>query len=294
MVQKMWSSMAGKNRSLAVIAVAMVMAIMASVWAYNILNNRSPVQKVETVPVTVAAVDLPWGMVITRETTKTVPYLKDNLPTGSFSEPAFIDGRTVLYPVKANEPILASRLAPIDIKGGGVAAVVSPGKRAMAVKVDKFVGVSGFIHPGNRVDVLVALTGQGKIQSPVAKTVLENVLVLATGSEIEQAEKKEKAVPVDVITLEVSPEEAEKLALATKEGSLQMALRNFTDTRAVITRGATIPVLLSSYSVSPAPKVVEKKAIVRRPATVRSEPQSVTVELVLGSEVEQLRFGKGE
>lgn len=299
MIQKIWNSMTGKNRTLVVFALAIIIAGIASIWTYTTLRGKTSeqAQKVETVPVAVAVADLSWGAVLTTETIKTVPYLRDSLPAGYFTDPATLAGRTVIYPVRANEPILASRLAPIDVKGGGVAAVVTPNKRAMAVKVDKVVGVAGFIRPGNRVDVLVTLTGQGKVPIPITKTVLENVLVLAAGPETDQSGKQEKAVPVDVITLEVTPEEGEKLALAASEGKLQLALRNFTDTQDVNTKGTTIPILLSSYSGSsstPKAKGTAKKAVSLRPVITTAGPEVYTVEIVQGKNVEQLRFGKGE
>ena len=298
MTQKIWNSMTGKRQSLVVFVVAVVIAGFASVWTYNALKGKTSTQKVATVQVTVAAQDLNWGAVLTTEMIKTVPYLKDNLPAGYSTDPTTLVGRTIIYPVKVNEPILVSRLAPTDVKGGGVAAIVAPNKRAMAVKVDKVVGVSGFIHPGNRVDVLVTLAGQGKVSSPITKTVLENVLVLATGTEIEQSGTKEKATPVDVITLEVKPEEGEKLALAAAEGRLQLSLRNFTDTQDVYTKGTTIPVLLSSYTgssgLSPIPKGAVKKVVSRRQATAPADSQVYTVEIVRGSDVDRLKFGKGE
>jgi len=292
--------MTGKNRSLVVFAVAVVIAGVASVWTYTILKGKmsGQAQKVETVPVAVASSDLSWGVVLTKDTIKTVPYLRDSLPAGYFTDPATLAGRMIIYPVKANEPILASRLAPTDVKSGGVAAIVAPNKRAMAVKVDKVVGVSGFIHPGNRVDVLVTLSGQGKVSSPITKTVLENILVLATGTEMEQSRKQEKAAPVDVITLEVNPEEGEKLALAATEGTLKLSLRNFADTQDVNTKGTTIPILLSSYygssSFSPEAKGPAVKAVSRRSATAPVGSQVFTVEVVRGKDVEQFRFGKGE
>jgi pilus assembly protein CpaB len=298
MIQKIWNSMTGKNRSVIVFAVAVVIAGVASVWTHNALKGTASAQKVVTVPVAVAAEDMAWGSVLTKEKIKTVPYLRDNLPAGYFTDPATLAGKTIIYPIKANEPILVSRLAPTDVKGGGVAAVVAPNKRAMAVKVDKVIGVSGFIHPGNRVDVLVTLSGQGKVSSPIAKTVLENVLVLATGIEIEQAGKKEKAAPVDVITLEVTPEEGEKLALAAAEGNLQLSLRNFSDTQDVNTKGTTIPVLLSSYAGGsgflPEAKGTEKKTVSRRPVSAPANSQAFAVEIVRGKDVDKLTFGKGE
>ena len=300
MVKKFWNTLSGPNRSLLFIVLAVLIAGLVAVWAGNRLTGNTTVkaQKVETMPIAVAAVDINWGEVLVKEQVKTLPYLKANLPAGYFADANALVGRTILFPVKANEPILDSRLAPMNFKGGGVAAVVGEGKRAMAVKVDKVIGVSGFIHPGNRVDILVTMDHPQKERGSVAKIVLENVLVLATGPEMEATGKKEKAAPVDVITLEVTPEEGEKLALAAAEGKLQLTLRNFTDTQEVHTKGTTVPVLLTSYSGVSAPVA---KTGMRRSAqaprrVVNAPAQSpvVTVEIIQGSDVKQYRFGKGE
>ena len=101
-----------------------------------------------------------WGTVLNSQMIKTAPYLRKSLPSGYHETAKSLEGRVLIYPVKANEPIFESSLAPTSIKAGGMAAVVTPNKRAMAVKVDKVVGVSGFVFPGNRVDMLVTLTGQ--------------------------------------------------------------------------------------------------------------------------------------
>jgi pilus assembly protein CpaB len=115
---------------------------------------------------------------------------------------------------------------------------------------------------------------------------------------MEQSGKQEKAVPVDVITLEVKPEEGEKLALAAVHGKLQLMLRNFSDTQEVNTKGTTIPILLASYSGAPAPapaaKGTAKKTVFRIPTAAPAGPQVYTVELVRGKDVDQLKFGRGE
>jgi pilus assembly protein CpaB len=240
------------------------------------------------------------------------PFLKKSLPGGYFPDTASLAGRVLIFPVKGKEPIFESRLAPISVKTGGVAAMVSPKKRAIAVKVDKVIGVSGFIHPGNRVDVLVTLgSASGKTSTPITKTVLENILVLTTGPEIEMKGKEEKPFPAEVITLEVSPEEAEKLALAAAEGRLQLALRNFTDTEDILTKGTTIPALLSSYSsygpgkeikASPVKIAISKNpnqnktpmpAIEKKVESEKPVPEIkpvFIVELIKGSKVSELKF----
>jgi len=301
MIKKFWNTLSGQKRSLVFIVVAVLIAGFVTVWVNNMLKGKTSVitQKAETVPIAVAAVDVNWGSVLAGEQVKTVPYLKANLPAGYFTDPAALVGRTIIFPIKANEPILASRLAPLDSKGGGVAAIVGANKRAMAVKVDKVIGVSGFIKPGNRVDVLVTLSERGDDKKAIAKTVLENVLVLASGMEMETANKKVKAEPVDVITLEVSPEDGEKLALAAVEGKLQLALRNFKDTQDVHTRGTTVPVLLASYSEVAAPaarpsgKTLAKHSP-RRVAPSETDYPVVTVEIIQGKNMEQFKFGRGE
>jgi pilus assembly protein CpaB len=264
---------------------------------------------VEIQPVVVAAVDLSWGTRITNEMLKKTNFLKGSLTTGYFSDPALIVGRVLIYPVRVNEPIFESRLAPVEMKTGGIAAVISPKKRAVAVKVDKVIGVSGFIHPGNRVDVLMTLT-TGRTFDPVTKTILENILVLAVGSETKERKGlEEKSSPTDVITLEVTPEEAEKLALAGTEGKLQLALRNFSDTEDVATHGATVSTLVGFHSPGPprerrpvSRKEVEVKKVVPQeppPPPVEKKiespkPSTHTVEVIKGSKVSEVKFEGSE
>ena len=278
------------------LVVALVIAGIVSFWSYGLLQKKTVVDATptDTQQVAVAAYDLKWGTVITSEVVKTQPYLKGSLPTGYIADPTAAVGRVVMYPIQVNEPLTESRLAPASVKQGGVAAVVSPKKRAMAVKVDKVVGVSGFIHPGHRVDVLVTLSKVEKLQQPITKIVLENIPVLAVGAEVEQTGQKEKPAQVDVITLEVTPEEGEKLALAATEGKLQMALRNSTDTENVATRGATVPTLLGSYAGGAAPKQVSARKSGPAPQAASARPSVTIIQLVKGNQVEQLTFGRGE
>jgi pilus assembly protein CpaB len=213
---------------------------------------------------------------------KQVNFLKGSLPEGSFSDLSSLVGRVLIYPVKTREPILESRLAPRNVTTSGVAAVISLRKRAVAVKVDKVIGVSGFIHPGSRVDVLITM-GTGRTSHPVTKIVLESLLVLAVGPE--RKEKKgleERASSTDVITLEVTPEEAEKLALASVEGKIQLALRNFNDTENVSTPGVTIASLLGSSayhgSVNETRGAPQKETEVQKPVSPSPLPDPVREE----------------
>ena len=275
------------------LGLAFIVAFITSLLIYNYLQKNTKIVevKLETLSVATALADIGWGTRITKEMIKPVDFLKTTAPPGCFSDPDSLVGRVAIYPIKANEPILDSRLAPNSIKEGGVAAVVSQKKRAVAVKVDKVIGVSGFIHHGNRVDVLVTIPmGKNSAEPiPITKTVLENILVLTVGPELEKKGKDEKPSDVDVITLEVTPEEGEKLALAVNEGKLQLALRNFSDTESVLTRGVTIPGLLASYSIGG--PVGGSRPKVERPA---QKPRPLTVELIKGSKVSEIKFERSE
>lgn len=273
----------GNWKAFAPILLSLVIALTGSIFLYRWINARTaPRQTVqvssEAVPVIVAAVDLAWGAKLTPEMVKKAPYLKESLPAGYFTEPADLNDRIVVSALKQGDPIVEHRLAPIDVKTGGVSAILSQGKRAIAVKGDKVIGISGFINPRNRVDVLATMTDPAT-KKEKTKLVLENILVLATGSLMETNGKGDPS-PVDVYTLEVSPEEGEKLALAATMGKLQFALRNVTDAKPVLTKGATISKTLASLSWSDPPKSVGKKA----PRKWAPAPY-MTVEMIKGNDV---------
>ncbi len=285
----------GKYRPVIFLGAAIIVAFFTSYLIYNYLQKRTAPKEaaLETQPVAVAIANLPWGTSLKKEMVKFEPYLKKSLPNGYVSDASTLEGRVVISPIAANEPILQSRLAPIDIKTGGVAAVVKPKNRAVAVRVDKIIGVAGFIHPGNRVDVLVTIEGGKGVPNSITKIVLENMLVLATGAEVQKTGKEAQAAPVDVITLEVTPEEAEKLAHAATQGRLQLALRNYQDTEDVLTMGAKTPALLASYlGVGEAPKVSSKQgkkgSSARRPPQIK--PAVFTVEVVKGGQSSKVNF----
>jgi pilus assembly protein CpaB len=275
------------------IVATVLVALATSFLVYRWLQEKSVAiasQRGEVLNVVVAVTDLSGGTIIKPEMAKTVPFLKGSLPTGVFRDTSTVVGRVVITPIKADEPIFDSRLAPVDITRGGVAAVISPNKRAMAVKVDRVKGVSGFIHPGNRVDV-VATFRPANSSTPVTMTVLEYILVLATGTETEIRNKQEKPVEVDVITLELTPEEAEVLALASSEGKLQLSLRNFSDTKNIATKGTTVQSLVSFLSgkgPAPAKKKVQKKDATEPPREYYSK-----VQVIEGHKVNEVKFKEG-
>ncbi|HHT9110053.1 MAG TPA: Flp pilus assembly protein CpaB, partial [Candidatus Brocadiaceae bacterium] len=235
--------------SVLMIGIALVISLAVGYFAYTRVQkaSRVNVKSLETRTIAVAKFDFSSGTLLQKNMIKMAPFQKDSLPSGYFNKESMLDGRVLIQPLKANMPLIESMLAPTTVKAGGVAAIVSLQKRAMSVKVDRVIGVSGYIAPEHRVDVLVTVSYKEKESVlPVTKTILENIRVLAVGSEVDDKEKKGKPISVDVVTLEVTPEEGEKLALASTQGKIQLALRNYVDAEDVLTRGVTIPNLISS------------------------------------------------
>lgn len=268
-----------RYRHLLLLGAALVAALFASVIAYRVLQQRAERSDVatETRQVAVALVDLSPGMEIGAEKVSVKPFLAKSVPAESvFASAAELSGRVVLSPIRSGEPIFRSRVSGPGAGGGGVSVIVPVGKRAMAVRVDKIIGVSGFIQPRNRVDVLVTLPSPREKGETVTKLVLENMLVLAAGTELEKRPGSEKAVPVDVITLEVAPVEAEKLTLAASQGRIQLALRNLKDADVVHTPGITVERLLDSYTLHEEgpPKAQPARTASRKPATPRAAAPS--------------------
>lgn len=265
------------------ILLALVIAFAGSFSLYKWIQARTAPRETvqvqsDAVPVAVAAIDLAWGTKLTPEMIKKMPFLKESLPSGYTSDINLLKDRVILTSLKMNDPIVEHELAPVSVTTGGVSAILGQGKRAIAVKGDKVIGISGFINPGNRIDVLVTLKDPAT-KKEKTKLVLDNIPVLATGTQILKNDKGEPA-PVDVYTLEVTPEESEKLALAAAEGKLQFALRNVTDSETVLTSGMTIPEVLASL------KPVKAKNRNQR-AVVNS---TVTVEVIKGNELSRQKM----
>ena len=237
------------------LGLALGTGLLTSIFAYNAMNDGAIEKTVsETMheynfqSVAVASTSLPWGTVFSEEMVTVVDYPDGSVPNGAFAAYDSLKGRVLLSNLQPNEPILESKLAPESIETGGVSAILHPEKRAMAVKVNEAVGVGGFIKPGDKVDVMVTIEKEEKKKKViVTKTVLENILVLASGIHMERQGKEEEAVPVKYITLEVTPKEAEKLALATNEGNIRFALRSPLNSDPILTKGETVPSLLDSY-----------------------------------------------
>ena len=274
----------------------LVVALVAAFFVSYVVYQRTAIQPTvvtpessqELVQIAVAERRLNRGAKITVEDLRMAFYLGKTLPKGHFTDLDKAVGRIVIKSVQATEPLLESALAPTDLKKGGLAAVITSQKRAMAVKVDNVIGVAGFLHPGHLVDVLVTLQKPGEKRDSVTKTVLENILVLSVGTQAQETEEK-KSQKVTVATLEVDLEEAEKLALAVSQGRIQLALRGYSDTDKILTKGMTVATLLKSYATaSNVPVTVSKvRTAASKAPIVKTQ---LVVEVMNGNIVKSLKM----
>ncbi|WP_112171533.1 Flp pilus assembly protein CpaB [Paraburkholderia unamae] len=239
------------SRAFAMLAIAILAGLAAVVFASKWLLQTS---SGSTVPVAVASDDINLGQPLNETMIRTVSWPKDSLPPGTFKAPKDLDGRVVRTNLTRGEPVLESKLAPVGTKGG-LSAVIGEGRRAITVRVNDVVGVAGFALPGNYVDVIVN-TQEPEIKSDnqqqsISKIVLEKILVLAVAQQVNRDDTAPKVV--NAVTLEVTPEQAEKLDLARSVGTLSLVLRNQVDDHKLLTDGVTKETLLGRPLPPPVP-----------------------------------------
>jgi pilus assembly protein CpaB len=225
--------------------LALVFGAMATFMAMGWLKSQSRKvvqQKMEMVPVVVATKEVPSAVALAGDQVKVSQWPKDSALPGKFSRFEDVEGRVTAVPLNPGEPILESKLAPKGVIPG-LTALLSPEKRAMTVKVDEASGVAGFLNPDNRVDVVATVDKGDFNKDPFAKVVLQNLRVLGTGQRIEK-KLGEKPQVVPTVTLEVSPEEGERLALSVQEGKIFLILRNQQDELLVKSAGVRASSLL--------------------------------------------------
>ena len=283
-------------------AAAVILAGIAGLGAYAWLEQvetdlREEMQGTHRAQsVVVANEDIPAGTALAAESVRLVSFPTEAIPEGVFDDVSRVSGRIVVASLRRNEPVLEPKLAPVDVTRGGIAVLTGQDKRAMAVHVDEVVAVAGFIQPGDRVDVLATLHTDEDKSRPVTKIILENVPVLATGERATDASKTAPAGNAEdphVMTLEVSPPEAEQLALAASEGRIQLALRHPLNGAKAGTDGATVEGLLGDRRSERAPDRLV--AHPTKPAAVstrrhQARPSVVSVEVIRGLQRSDVRF----
>jgi pilus assembly protein CpaB len=288
--------MAAKPRAVIVVAIlAIAIAVVASVALYNYLKGKEAEVReareaaVATEKVVVAAREIPIGTPIASEQVDVVAWPKANVPQGAFSSAEEAAGRVVLQTLLPGDVITEPKLRPTEGPPGIMTYKIPEGHRAMTVAVDQVSGVAGFITPGSMVDVVLTATPPGKSQ-PISKIVFQNVPVLATGQIIETKEGEPVIVPT--VTLDVTPDDAERLASAVTEGQLRLLLRRSGDDEMAATGGATVKQVIGG--VRKPTRKVARRAGTMAPAkrVVRSRTVAVEVWRDGNKSVETFRVKK--
>jgi pilus assembly protein CpaB len=258
-----------QSRTLVVVVVALAAAGVASYGVYRAIS-RIPIREVEvaTRSAVVAAATMPMGTRITADSVKLVAWPARTPLAGGFSSVEDVVNRGLISAVVENEPLTESKLAPKEA-GAGLPPSIPAGMRAMSVKVNEVIGVAGFVVPGTHVDVMVIL--QNQKADGLARVVVSNVQVLTAGTRYDQenSRKDGKPIPSTVVTLMVSPPDAEKIALAQAEGQIMLSLRNPLDTAPTDSRGARTATLFSGSATA--------NAAVEAPRVIKPQPQPVAV-----------------
>lgn len=278
-------------RAFLMIVVSVGIGLGAVVLASRWISQQAAT--VASSKVVVAAIDIDLGTPLTPQMLKLADWPRGSVPSGATEDMKTLDTRVVKTSLLRGEPVLESKLAPVGATGG-LSAVIAQGNRAMTVRVNDVVGVAGFALPGNYVDIVVNTEDETvkaeNVNKSISKIVLEHIMVLAVAQEQNRDETKPKVV--NAVTLEVTPDQAEKLDLARSVGTLSLVLRNQIDTTVVTTEGSTKKDLLNRVEppmvalqqpqVKTEVKTVVKKAYVRKVAAVR-KPSYEQVEVVRGA-----------
>ena len=263
------------NRYSLVLYGALVVAAAATYGVYRYVENAKASTQIATLPVVVAARDIPEGSAIDRLAVTVAQWPAPTVPAGVFANIDSVAGRVSRVTIFKGEAIVPGRLAP-DGTSPGLEVKIPPGKRAMSVRINDVSGVGGMIQPNSRVDILLTLNPTEGNSERTAKLFMENMKILAMGAQVQRGDDG-RPIQTTVATLEVSPEEAERLAIGASQGQIQLVLRGYGDPDSVDTRGARARDLVD---LPPAPRqapVRRSTAPVRRPTTSTQPAQQPAV-----------------
>jgi pilus assembly protein CpaB len=272
------------NRMLIGLGTAIAVGLLASIFVYRQVKNAMAVKPVATNQVVVAATRLPLGTLLQPQNLRVASWPAGGVLPGMCTQIEDCANRALITSVVENEPILEGKLAPKEA-GAGLSATIPEGMRAVSVQVNEVIGVAGFVLPGTMVDVLVTgSVGRRGGGTSITRTILEDIRVLAAGQKIEQ-DKEGKPQTVPVVTLLVTPQEANELTMASTEGKIQLALRNTLDAKKVDPR----PVYQASLFGGAPPAPRSPGPVIRR---TRPAPETspYAVEVIRGGKREMNTF----
>lgn len=274
------------------IVVALLVALILSGGATYFVYTRLSGQRasVQMKKVVISSKALPAGGVLKAEDLSTADWPVSLPLTGTFSKVDEVVGRALVYPLGEKEPVLERNLAPAG-SGLGLTAKIPVGMRATSVRSNEIVGVAGFLYPGSHVDVLATFRPPGG-QSPITQTILQDVEVITAGQRI-QPDPEGKPQTVNVVTLLLSPEDSQKLLLASTQATIQFVLRSGADKEKPVTRPVSLDELIAGTG-KPPEAAVKVKGSVRRRATIAKAPPKppdfYTVEVIHGDKRSEEKF----
>ena len=293
-----------QRRYTIVFYAAVLIAAMATYGVFRVLQAAKASARIVERPVVVASKDIPAGAALDQSVLEVKHWPAVSLPKDAFESLDAAVGRVTRVPVFTGEAIVPGRLARAGT-APGLEARITPGMRAMSVRINDVAGMSGLVQPNSRVDVLVSLReASGHATEEVSKLFLENMRVLSMGSRTTRDDSGDPT-PATTATLEVTPGQAEKLAVAMRQGTIQLVLRGFDDSDSTNTDGSSSSEVLAQLrSAKPAPVVaqasprparrsVEVKREVPPPVAVVPpvvKPDSLTVRVYRGNQVSQQKF----
>jgi pilus assembly protein CpaB len=273
------------RRPIIFVLLAGFAALVAAMVVYSALKKReAEVQqaKLQSVEIVVAAHALGIGTKLDASSVRSTRWSRDSMPPGAFTDPSAVIGKYTKNSFVENQPIVADWLFSGDKNAGVLPLLIPTGMRALSVPVDEVSDIAGFVLPHAHVDVLVTVTSGEK---PLTKIVLQDVEVLAIAQDIEQV--NDKPQPVHVVTMLVTPDQAERLTLASGQGGLRLALRNYDDKNVIATNGVTVAQLLGAQPAA-LPMAPEQHVVFAAP---RPRPKPVSVEVMRnGTSTEAVTF----
>jgi pilus assembly protein CpaB len=275
------------NRLLIGLVIALVVAFLLSSFVYKQFQKASIVKPTSSQSLVVAAVPLPLGTRLDASNTRLIQWPANQQVAGMFTRMEDVANRAIITPLAENEPVLEAKLSPKE-SGAGMPSTIPEGMRALSVAVNEVVGVAGFVIPGTTVDVLVTgrvIGASSGGAANITRTILENVRVLASGQKIEP-DREGKPQTVAVITLLVSPDDANKLTMASTQGKIQLALRNTIDTKKNDPKAVMDASLFSAEGAVTKPVRAPGKKSTGPPAA----PPPYVIEVITGNKRENKSF----
>src|SRR5712671_491706 len=276
-----------RRRFFLILICASIIGFLASFLVYRVVSQAALARSDQSEQIVVATADLGLADTVTSLHIKLVSWPKPSVPPGALRTAAEAEGRVVRSSIVAGEPLIEGKLAPQLAGRGGIMPMLIPeGQRGVTIRVDDAMRESGFVLPNSRVDVLVSMPKAGSSEK-IAKMILQDVTVLAAGQTVEM--KDNKPVTNTTVTLSLTPQQVERLAVAQSEGRLMLVQRNLRDTQFVRTPGATPTSLLSD--IAPAPNPEAKPTVLARSAPLPLPAlEKYPVAVIRGTKVSEQTF----